>query len=901
MSVSSVDGVTLTGHALGLGTTDMVDESIDSYYARWQRNPDAAHTAALCEALRGGARPDLVESVGKHAARQLDIRVLLAAARMYADTGRLDDAQTVLLAAGRLAPREADVYLWLGEVLLRRGDPERAQRVLERAVQFGSAAAVPLLERARGRGPTHRASRPPPGVEQRARAGARHAPPRAVPAASEEDDDFETHIRPQDDVRVAIEAALAPLASPAPPPPLRAGSAPPPAPFASSAPPSPPAPRAPVEVEVAARAPADERRLPDPREVLDALAIVGVYEPTALDGQAEAWARPDRGKRRVVSVAALAGLTLLLVGGGFGTYGYVQSVRAKERLEAEALVSEVEANLRAGDAALLAASEDALSKAFELDSRSREASLAWVRERALKGLLEGGEDIGFEDATQRAKAVGVDESSVAFAYVASFLFHGDTAGAASAIAKWDSAAAEDPWFQLLAGATLERAGDPRSVERYEKALELDPSLVVAEVRLARATAIDGDPGAAAERAAAFRARHPDRVEGAALVALAWARAPLRGEPPAEVAEVIEHGARLPASLRAISHAARAMTALGAGSSEEAKPALRDALALADTPGIATWLGEIALGTADEALARRAALSAVSFSAIYPPARVLAARVALLGGRLDEALKAVEELTQSSVEVAVVSAAVAYERLDDEGMTRALEAVPDDAREHPTGASLRRGRALLVGDLEPIGRGGAEMAKHDAPWSDLVALDWALDTGALELARTMVDTWVGAPSSMRAVRLARLARYTGRLEEADERSRAALEGGGSATVRALAERVFTLVALKRTADALDLFKAHPNVGGPLSTWLRAYALAAHGKVQEARAIVSQEDPPPALAPMPARTIAAAALALVDDKGRGTDYARALVQAGFTNPDVDQAADRLGAGRPAQRRR
>jgi hypothetical protein len=50
------------------------------------------------------AAHDLIEIVGSHAARQLDIDALTAAARMYTHTGRLDDAQQVLIAAGRLAP-----------------------------------------------------------------------------------------------------------------------------------------------------------------------------------------------------------------------------------------------------------------------------------------------------------------------------------------------------------------------------------------------------------------------------------------------------------------------------------------------------------------------------------------------------------------------------------------------------------------------------------------------------------------------------------------------------------------------------------------------------------------------------------------------------------------------------
>ena len=138
-----------------------MQESIDDLYARWQRNPDVSQTVALCDALRGSKRMDLVEIVGSHASRQLDVHTLTAAARCTRHAGRLDDAQQVLIAAGRLAPRDGDVYRLLGEVLLRRGDAERAEKVLERAMQFGAKDAPGgRVARSRAVAPARR-SRPP--------------------------------------------------------------------------------------------------------------------------------------------------------------------------------------------------------------------------------------------------------------------------------------------------------------------------------------------------------------------------------------------------------------------------------------------------------------------------------------------------------------------------------------------------------------------------------------------------------------------------------------------------------------------------------------------------------------------------------------------------------------------
>src|SRR5271154_6255455 len=50
----------------------------------------------------------------------------------------LGDAQTALVSAGKAAKTDPHVYRLLGEVLLRRGDAERAVKVLERAIQFGA-------------------------------------------------------------------------------------------------------------------------------------------------------------------------------------------------------------------------------------------------------------------------------------------------------------------------------------------------------------------------------------------------------------------------------------------------------------------------------------------------------------------------------------------------------------------------------------------------------------------------------------------------------------------------------------------------------------------------------------------------------------------------------------------
>lgn len=952
-------------------------ESVDELYSRWQRNPDAAQTAILCDALRGSRRADLVEIVGSHASRQLDVGALSAAARMYTDSGRLDDAQQVLIAAGRLAPRDGDVYRLLGEVLLRRGDAERAEKVLERAMQFGSKGddAGRWLNRARSLLATQLAQGMMAVAQDIANNGMNGGPalpPPIVPPRrrDSEPDDIETLVRKNDDVKAALAGGRPPAPIPAagrpsvePPlpsfddvlpkssPSLDFGLRPPQQqlqtaalPFgtqtahnvsanaalgqASTEPAVPPSsdriPAGPVSAvpAISAKPPLPPPEppvnpflvppsvpkpvgpngapIPEARDVLEALQIAGVFEADgSVKPGAMTWDKPEKGKRRIASFATLITLAVLLVGGGTGTFYYVKDLRAKQHVQAEQLLATIDANLAASEAVRLDPTEKDLAKAFDLESRSPHAALSWLHERAMVGLLKGGGDVAFEDGTQRAKEVGVTEKQIAFAYVASFLFQGDTAGAAATVAKWDGKADDDPWYQMLAGATFERAGDARALERYAAAVKLAPNLVIAEILAARATAVDGDPRHAGELAKEFRTKHPDRLEGHALTALAWARDPLRGDPPAEAKEIAEKADALPVPLKVVPHAVRALLAIDQHKNDDAKASLTKGLGVADTPGGAAWLGSIALATGDEALARKSALAAVSFSAVYPPARMLAARVALLGARLDEALKASEELAPASPDVAIVTAAVAYEKLDSERMSRALDALPDDAKKLPFLVPLVRGQQLLsskTNDLSP--EKALDMADDEAPWADLVSMDVALDTGDLELAKKIANQWKGEARALRAVRLARLARYDGKNDEADRLSRTALEGG-TVTPRALAERVFVLTAMNKSTDALALFKQYPNVGGPLAKWLRAYATAAHGKLEEARAIVSQEDPPPALAPLPARVIAAAAYGAIKDARHGNEYVKALAQAGFVNPDVATAAEKVGVGKIAPR--
>jgi predicted Zn-dependent protease len=892
----------------------MMPDPIEELIHRWKQNPSPGSTIALCDALRASPRGPLVQQVGEFATQRhaRDVSVLVSVARMYMEARRFADAQAVLVAAGKQAPRDGAIYRWLGEVLLRRGDADRAEKVLERAVQLGERGsdADLWLERARTFRP------------MQARAGARVVAAEVAHivdrAASDSGEDTTASFRIAQGAHARADHAehngLFPPPLPAFPSPnfadeldvkvlepVPTGPAVPRRlenPFAAlpvervavaGRPPLPPAPVLPEPTR-------DARPLvPHPRDVLDALALAGVYEPPARGAPGiVGWARPAKGPKRKGAATLVAGM-VLFVAASVGIYLFYRDKRAQEHVQAETLLASVEADLHASKPDALPETEKKLAQAFQLESRSPRAALDWVRERAMVGVVKGGADVAFEDAMGRAKEVGLPEEKYAFARVASFLFQGDTAGAAAVLPRWDGPAAGDAWYQLVAGATLERAGDARSRDRYAAAAKLEPDLVVAKVAQARATAIDGDAQEAMRLAKALRAAMPDRAEPVALVALAWGRDPLREDSaaPPELDELPRREAELPSTLKFVPHAVAALRAFDKHNLLEARAEVQKGLALAESPGAAVWLGTIALPMGNEALARKGALAAVQLSAVYEPARALAARVALLGGRLDEALKATEDLEATSPQVAVVRAASAYERVDGDGIARALETLPSDARKLPFLGALNLSAAALSGRLQLDAAKLSALAANEAPWSDLVAMDMALDAGDLASADKIATSWGKEAESqaLRALRLARLARYEGRLDAADSLSQAALDHG-TVTPRVLWERAYLLVARGRAGEVAALLGRYPLVLGPLATWLSAYATASGGSVEAAKGKTASLDPPPSSSPFEARIVAAAAFGAAKDKRRGSDFVRELLATGNNHPDLVAAALSLG---------
>jgi tetratricopeptide (TPR) repeat protein len=944
--------------------------SLDNLIDSWKRQPDEQNTILLCEQLGASGQNKLVDEVGKSASVKYasNPNVLVAIARMYMDATRLGDAQGLLVSAGKMAPKNAEVYRWLGEVLLKRGDATRASKVLERAVTLGLADEDTAFwrEQADAHVDLQRTSGaqavvlsltdvlvekglppppPPPKVSS-----SRPPKPSAPPPREETASDAEVTVIRQDprlfggDVsptptHVKETPVEIPRRSDGPPSPFapvgkpaataRPITVPPPTPSKLPAPAVPKAPplRTPVREpapmsELGAMldepltrrktvgssneraalpsfglAPAPKSPLAEasqivgpgnnlaPREVLNALALTGVFEPAG--GAAAAWDAPPKARTRF-SITLIV-LTTLASAGVLGVWLYMRDVRAKQAQEARGLDAEVSKMLRGGKVGDLAATETKLSRSFDLDANSSETALLWVRNRVLRLIEAEGESQGIDTAMNRARQTAIPESDLAFARIGSFVAQGDTAGAAALVPQWDERAKQDAYFQLLAGVALERAGDLRAIERYQLAVNLDPELMPAQVMLSRAVALEGDRGKGLDVARSFRTKWPDRAEGSALVALAWARDPGRGALPPEAALAITHRDELPMALKAVPNAIEALQAMEKNSQADARAAIERALSSANTPGVATWLGSLALEAGDDALARRAALQAVAFSAIYPHARVLAARVALAGGRLDEALNAITELDPSMPEVAIVRAAVAYERLDADGLSLAIDSLPPGVRSRSELSALSRAPEVLRGTSGLDANKLRALATPDDAWGDIIAFDAALDTGALAVAKEFVDHFQEAKDRPPyALRLARYYRYTDKAADAEVLSRTAL---GLPTPRAIVERVLILLAADKGEEARSLVAKDALILGPMASWVLAYIDAVGPKAAEARAKAALLEPPGPSTPLFWRVLTALAMADLGDKKRGTDMVRQLAKALPKNPDVITASAAL----------
>ncbi len=620
-----------------------------------------------------------------------------------------------------------------------------------------------------------------------------------------------------------------------------------------------------------------DRRVPEAALVLEHLARVGLFEPQGA--VTPAWEQAPKRRTRGSWVLILA--TVLVAAGGGAGYYYAAQVKAERLAHADALNREVAGLLLSGTLDNVRSTDDKLRQSFELDSLSQQAARLWLENRMLHTLLAPGESRGLDSATHRAKRVGMDEADYAFGKVAGFLAEGDVAGAAALLPKWDKRAGKDPYYQLAAGAVLERAGDLRAIERYEAARALDEKLLVADMLLARLALLELAPEKGQSIIEALKKKGGDAASVQALEALHWAVDPDR---PKEVpaAAKIDKAAEgsLSVPLRPVVYAVEALQAIEAADYKEASRAISAGVERSLSPAMATRLGFLAIQAGDEKLARKAALRALGFSAVYPGARVLAARVALLGGRLEEAQKAIEQLDPDSKDVAIVRAVVAYETLDGSALDAAVEAFGDN-KDRPELEALSATPQLLNGVAYPDEEVLSRVAHPQVPWGQVVAVDAALAQGNLELAQRLVQSWpTDTLRPVYSLRLSRLARYQGKLDAALKYSEQALS---TPTFPAVVERVLVLLDNEQPRQARELVAKYPALLGSAKNWLGILIDAAQGRDKQATASASALEFPPEGTPLLLRLLAARAFAVAHDK-RAKDFVTLMQRQAKGHPEA-----------------
>lgn len=121
--------------------TGTTAQALDARLIRYRNRPASEDAVKLAEDLLTANRAeDAVEVAGAALERAPDDGpLLLVVGKAWLKQGDLLRAQASLLKAARVLPHNKDVFRWLGEVLLKRGDPDRAAKVLERAVALDAS------------------------------------------------------------------------------------------------------------------------------------------------------------------------------------------------------------------------------------------------------------------------------------------------------------------------------------------------------------------------------------------------------------------------------------------------------------------------------------------------------------------------------------------------------------------------------------------------------------------------------------------------------------------------------------------------------------------------------------------------------------------------------------------
>lgn len=110
-------------------------QNLNARLLRFRAQPESEDAYSLAEALLAAQRyADVRLVTGGAQSGSEDGALLVLEGRAWLQERDLVRAQAVLLRAVRAAPEHQPAYRWLGEVLLKRGDPQRAAKTLHRAI-----------------------------------------------------------------------------------------------------------------------------------------------------------------------------------------------------------------------------------------------------------------------------------------------------------------------------------------------------------------------------------------------------------------------------------------------------------------------------------------------------------------------------------------------------------------------------------------------------------------------------------------------------------------------------------------------------------------------------------------------------------------------------------------------
>jgi tetratricopeptide (TPR) repeat protein len=573
--------------------------------------------------------------------------------------------------------------------------------------------------------------------------------------------------------------------------------------------------------------------------------------------------RPRLSKWLLPSVAAFVVVVSLQIG------RWIESSRSSQA--AGRFVDQAMAALHNGSPSAVGEADTLLTRAREADPANEDVALTTVYARVLRVLDAGEIPAALEAAVAAARGVGAGERDLAVGELVLASAANNEARVKEILKQHDGTGDRSltgtAFYELAAGAVLEKRGDPKAVDRYQAATRADPSLYPAEVRLVRAMLLTGDANEGRRRARALPA---NRIDSLVLAALGARAATENSAQELNVGPVDE----LPRTLRSIARALELRTRASAAGTGAAFAA---AIEGADVPAVALLCGQIALESGFPEAAELAAKRALDLAPDHEPAQVLLARGALERGDLPRLREASDRLgtTRAGVELRAVLAYELGEITQFQEAVKALRPEPDP--ESPLGVAVARVAGRPLTETQP-----AAALRADPLWGSMILVDAALDAGDLGRAREIAAGWRDAARHpLKARREGRRLRYEGRFEEA----RRALDAA-AATPGTLYERALLAGELRAERNATIISLEGSKL--PHRQWLVAYIFARGDHADRAKMIVAPLEFPPDTAPLEQRIAAALALAELKSDKKGKEETRRLFHAWSENPDVVRAA-------------